>query len=187
MATAAPPASGTGPLLGVAAAGAAVAVALGVYGREHEPTGEAVSTLGFSATINMKAWLTTAALVLAVVQIILALRLYGKLGRGRAPSWVGPAHRVVGLTAFVLSLPVAYHCLWALGLEDDGDQTRRFVHSLLGCAFYGAFVVKVLAVRSRRLPSNTLPIVGGLVFALLVGIWLTSSLWFFQNAGFPSF
>jgi hypothetical protein len=181
------PAPSWAPLLGAALAGAAVAVALGVYGREHDPTGEKLFTLGFSATINMKAWLTTGVLLLAVVQIALALWMYGKLPGRRAPSWVGPTHRVVGLAAFVLSLPVAYHCLWALGFEDDGDQTRRFAHSLLGCVFYGAFVVKVLCVRSRRMPGFALPLVGGLLLAVLVGIWFTSALWFFDTAGFPSF
>lgn len=181
------PRSTSGPLVGAALAGAAVAVALGVYGREHDPTGEAVSTLGFGGTINMKAWLTTGVLVLAVGQVVLAAWMYGKVGSGRAPTWVGPTHRLVGLLAFLVSLPVAYHCLWALGLETDADQTRRFVHSLLGCTFYGAFVLKVLCVRSTRMPGRALPVVGGLVFAVLVGIWLTSSLWFFDSAGFPSF
>lgn len=46
---------------------------------------------------------------------------------------------------------------------------------------------KVIAVRSHRLPSWTLPVVGGSVFSALVVIWLTSSLWFFQNVGFPEF
>ena len=67
------------------------------------------------------------------------------------------------------------------------DHARRFWHSLFGCAFFGAFTVKVLAVRSRRMPGWTLPVVGGLLFSLLVGLWLTSALWFFDNSGFPSF
>ena len=37
------------------------------------------------------------------------------------------------------------------------------------------------------LPGYSIPIAGGLVFAGLVAIWLTSALWFFQNNGFPSF
>ncbi len=64
----------------------------------------------------------------------------------------------------MVSLPVAYHCLWSLGFETDAE-TRRFVHSLLGCPFYGAFAVKVLCVRSARMPGWALPVVGGLVFA----------------------
>ena len=56
-------------LLGAALIGAAISVALGVYGREHDPAGQALFTLGFSGTINMKAWLATIVLVLAVVQV----------------------------------------------------------------------------------------------------------------------
>jgi hypothetical protein len=61
------------------------------------------------------------------------------------------------------------------------------VHSILGCVFYGAIVTKVLAVRMRGLPDRTLPLVGGFVFAVLVGIWVTSSFWFFTSrpAGIP--
>ena len=185
----APPADtsrGTKALVLAILAGAAVAVALGVYGRDHDPAGQALFTLGFSGTINMKAWLATGVIVLAIAQVLLALWMYGKLGR-QAPPWVGPTHRLVGTLALVLSLPVAYHCLWSLGFETDRDSTRRFVHSLLGCAFYGAFTTKVLCVRSAKLPGWALPVVGAFVFATLVGLWLTSALWFFTNVGFPSF
>jgi hypothetical protein len=61
------------------------------------------------------------------------------------------------------------------------------VHSLLGCLFYGAFATKMVIVRSSNLPDFALPLAGGVVFATLVGIWLTSALWFFGNQGFPSF
>jgi Family of unknown function (DUF6529) len=175
------------PLLVAALAGAAVAVALGVYGRHHDPAAQALFTLGFSGTINMKAWLATLVLLLAIVQIVLALWFYGKLGRHPAPAWTGPAHRLIGTLTFLVSLPVAYHCLWSLGFERHPDEARRFWHSLFGCAFYGAFTVKVLCVRSRRVPSWALPVVGGVVFSLLVALWLTSALWFFRTSGFPSF
>jgi uncharacterized protein DUF6529 len=173
-------------LLALAAVGAAVSVLLGVYGREHDPAGQALFTLGFSGTINMKAWLATGAIVLAVVQLLLASWMYGWIGR-TGPAWVGEAHRMVGTLTFLVTLPVAYHCLWSLGFETDSGEGRRFVHSVLGCAFYGAFTTKVLCVRSSRLPGWSLPIFGGLAFATLIGLWFTSSLWFFQNAGFPSF
>ena len=173
-------------LLGAALIGAAISVALGVYGREHDPAGQALFTLGFSGTINMKAWLATIALSLAVVQILLALWLYGKIGRN-APIWVGPTHRLVGTLTFLVTLPVAYHCLWSLGFETDASNARRFWHSLFGCAFYGAFATKVLCVRAKGLPGWALPVIGGLVFSLLVGLWFTSVFWFFDNSGFPSF
>ena len=174
-------------LLPAALIGAAVAVLLGVYGRNHDAAGQALFTFGFSGTINMKAWLATIVFALAITQLLLALWMYGKLGRASAPPWVAPTHRLVGTLAFLVSLPVAYHCLWSLGFKTPSNGTRVFWHSLFGCAFYGAFTVKVLAVRSRRMPNWTLPVVGGLVFALLVGLWFTSSLWFFDHSGFPSF
>ena len=175
------------PLIGAALAGAAVAIGLGVYGRRHDPVGRSLFTLGFSGTINMKVWLATLVLVLACAQVGLALWMYGKVGASAAPGWVPPTHRLVGTLAFLVSLPVAYHCLWSLGFESSVDHARRFWHSIFGCCFYGAFTVKVLAVRSKRMPGWTLPVVGGLVFSLLVGLWLTSALWFFDTSGFPSF
>jgi heme/copper-type cytochrome/quinol oxidase subunit 4 len=166
-------------------AGAAVSVSLGVYGKVHDPTGRSVTTFGFSGIINMKVWLATIVLVLAIVQVLTALRLYGHLGSGPVPRWVAPVHRTVGTLAVVVSLPVAFHCLWSLGFSTY--DTRTAVHSLLGCAFYGAFVAKMLVLQMRRVPGWALPLLGGLVFTLVVALWLTSSLWFFRTVGFPEF
>jgi len=166
-----------------ALAGAAVAVALGVYAQAHDPSGETPYKLFFTTTLNFKVWFATLAVLLAGVQLLTALRMYGKLGSGPQPSWLGDLHRLSGTLAFLVSLPVAYHCLWSLGFQ-SGD-TRVLAHSLLGCAFYGAFVAKVLVVRSSGLPGWALPVVGGLTFTVLVGVWLTSSLWFFTTVDFP--
>ena len=169
-------------------AGGAVAIALGVYGRTHDPTLEAPYHLFFTSTLQLKVWFATAAVALAMVQILLALRMYGKVSvPADAPAWLGDAHRLVGLLAFALTLPVAYQCLWALGFQSA--DTRVLVHSLLGCVFYGAFTMKVLSVRLPGLSNRTLPIAGGLVFAALVGVWLSSSVWFFTSrpAGTPLF
>jgi hypothetical protein len=40
-------------------------------------------------------------------------------------------------------------------------------------------------VRSERLPGMTLPIAGGLMFGVLVAVWLTSGYWFISEDGFP--
>src|SRR4051794_4780821 len=144
------------------AAGAVVAVLLGVFGKVHDPTLDGTTTLGFGTTIEMKVVLTTVIGVLAVLQVIGALWLYGKLGM-RAPSWLGTGHRISGAVALLLSVFVAYHCLWALGLETgrfhDGSEVpvRTVAHGVLGCAVFGAVVVKVTAVRSRRAPGWFLP------------------------------
>ena len=175
-------------LVGVLLVGGAVSVALGVYGQAHDPTHEQPYSLFFSGTIQLKVWFATAAVALAIVQVLLGLRLFDKISLPRrAPAWLGDAHRLVGTLAFLLTLPVAYQCLWALGFQST--DTRVLVHSLLGCVFYGVFTVKVLAVRMHGLPGATLPIVGGLVFAALVGLWLTSALWFLTSRppGIPAF
>jgi hypothetical protein len=165
--------------------GAAVSLTLGVYGRVHDPSGRAITTFGFSGVLNMKAWLTTVVAALALVQLASALRIYGRLGRGAAPHWVNVLHRTSGTVAVIVSAPVAFHCLWALGFSTF--DTRTTVHSLLGCAFYGAFVAKLLTLKMPRLPGWALPVFGGLVFCLIVGLWLTSALWFFQNVAFPGY
>jgi hypothetical protein len=157
-----------------------------VYSNVHDPTGEKPYTLFFSDTIHLKVWFATAVVVLAVVQVLLGARLFDKIHVPRhAPPWLGDAHRLVGTVAFALTLPVAYQCLWGLGFQST--DTRVLVHSILGCVFYGAIVTKVLAVRMHGLPDRTLPLVGGFVFAVLVGVWLTSSFWFFTSrpAGIP--
>jgi hypothetical protein len=117
------------------------------------------------------------------MQVTSALRLYGKIGTGPAPAWLGEVHRLSGTIAFLLTLPVAYHCLWSLGFNADPGFDRVFVHSIAGCLFYGAFAAKVLVVRMDRLPGWALPLAGGLVFTALVTAWLTSAFWFFDTRG----
>ncbi|MET8144677.1 DUF6529 family protein [Sphaerisporangium sp. NPDC005288] len=161
--------------------GGLVAVALGVYGRAHTPTGYAVGLAGFSGAQAMKSWLATAAFVLAIVQLVSALAMYGRIPGLRAPSWTGTLHRWSGRAAFLVSVPVAFHCLYALGAQFD--VPRVLVHSLLGSFFYGVFVAKMLSLPKRDLPGWTLPLLGGLAFAALTGLWLTSSFWFFTTFG----
>jgi Family of unknown function (DUF6529) len=172
----------TGRLLIALVIGALVALSLGIYGREHDPTGRSLVTLFFTNTLTLKAWLATGAVALACLQLIGGLRMYGKLGRSRGPRWIRTAHRISGTGAFLLTIPVAYHCLWALGFQ-SGEGTRILVHGILGCFFFGALTAKVIVVRTRRMPRWALPMMGGLVFSALVGVWLTSALWFFQNQG----
>jgi hypothetical protein len=187
MEAAARPSVSPGWLVGPALVGAAVAVALGVYGHVHDPTGSSVlgDGLFFSGTLNMKAWLATAVVLLACLQVFTASWMFGKLPFAATPSWVPTVHKFSGTLAFLISLPVVYHCLWALGFQDS--STRVLIHSLAGCFFYGAFTAKMLWLRAPALPGALLPVVGGTVFAAVVVIWLTSALWFFDNIGFPSF
>jgi hypothetical protein len=176
------------------AAGAVVALLLGVFGKVHDPTIDGTTTLGFDTVLGMKVVLSVAIGVLAVGQVVGALWIYGKLGI-RAPSWIGTAHRLSGTVALLLSVFVGYHCIWALGLQSGtvhhGDDSftvgaRTVIHGVLGCVVFGAVVVKVVAVRSRRAPGWFLPIAGGLLFATLIVVVLTSAGWYLNEKGWPS-
>ncbi|MFC7724723.1 DUF6529 family protein [Nocardioides sp. GCM10028917] len=173
------------------AAGAVVAVLLGVFGRVHDPTLSGTTDLGFRTVIEMKVVLTTVIGVLAVLQLLSALWLYGRLG-GRPPSWLGTAHRVSGALALLLVVFVGYSCLWALGLEvgtlhtGEAVPLRAVVHGVLGCAVFGGVVVKLVAVRARRAPGWFLPVAGGLLLTLLLVVVLTSAGWYLAARGWPS-
>jgi hypothetical protein len=173
-----------GRLLLAGGLGAVVALTLGIYASAHQPASDLVITLGFTTTITMKVWLATVAAGLAVLQLISALWMYGRLPLGPAPGWLGVAHRISGRLAFIVSLPVAYHCLYQLGFQHS--STRVLLHSIFGCVFYGAFAAKVVVVRSRNMPGRALPIAGGLTFTALIYTWLLSALWYIHTVGFQS-
>ncbi len=171
-------------LAAVLLAGTVVALTVGVYAKLHEPARRPLFTLGFSGMLQMKAWLTTFAAALLIIQLVTALWMWGRLpGAGHAPGWAALLHRWSGSAAFVLTLPVAFHCIWALGFATVG--ARVVIHGLAGCVFYGAYTSKMLGLRTRTLPGWTLPVFGGLVLASLVAVWLTASLWFFTRSGVP--
>lgn len=172
---------GAAKLLVPFAIGAAVTITLGVYGQLHEPTGVAVNVAGFSGPLTVKVWLASCAFVFALVQLVTALAIYGKLPGVAAASWMGGVHRWSGRIAFLLTVPVAIHCLYAVGFQSF--NARVLIHSLLGCFFFGAFTVKMLVLSRRGMPGWALPVLGGLVFTALVGLWLSSSLWFFTTTG----
>ncbi|OLT20506.1 hypothetical protein BJF78_35250 [Pseudonocardia sp. CNS-139] len=162
------------------AVGAAVAVVLGVYGRVHIATGLSLDVPGFTGTLYVKAWLTTVAFVLALVQLGTALVMEGRI-RLAVPN--APAvHRWSGRLAVLCTVPVAVHCLYALGF--GLDDPRVLAHSLAGCLFYGAFVAKMLVLVRPGVPRWTVPVAGGVVFTALVALWLSSSFWVFTSIGF---
>jgi Family of unknown function (DUF6529) len=142
-----------------------------------------IVTAVFSSTIAAKAWLATAALALAFVQVTTAARIYGKLRflpeRG---AGIARVHRWSGRLAFLCTLPVFFHCVTILGWQTP--DTRVAVHSLAGTFVYGAFAAKVLVVRDRTLPGWALPAAGLTLASILTLIWLTSSLWYFTNVRF---
>lgn len=172
---------GIGGVVAALAVGALVAVALGVYGKTHDPTGEALNLAGFSSGVAAKAWLASVAFVLAILQVLSALAMWGRLPRFTAGHGTAVVHRWSGRLAVIVSLPVAAHCLYALGFQ--AFDTRVLLHSLFGCFFYGLFVCKMVVLTRSRTPGWVLPVAGAAVFTGLVGLWATSALWFFSNYG----
>jgi|SRR6185503_14636904 len=175
------PAPATTSLLVPLAIGALVIVTLGAFGRLHDPAGIAVTVPGFSGTLATKSWLATGGFLLALGQLFSALVMFGKVPGIAAPSWIGTVHRWLGRIALVLVIPVAVHCLYAVGFQSS--NARTLIHSVVGCFFFGAFTVKMLVLPRKDVPGWVLPVVGGLVFTGLVVLWLTSSLWFFTTVG----
>jgi hypothetical protein len=167
-------------LLIAVAIGALVAVGLGLFAKVHEPRFFAINVAGFSSGTAVKSWLATLAVVLALFQLVSAFAMYRLIPGGKAPSWIETAHVWCGRLAVLATVPVAVHCLYALGFQTDG---RALFHSLLGCFFYGAFVTKMILLTRKGLREWVIPIAGGLVFFGLVFVWLTSALWFFQTTG----
>jgi Family of unknown function (DUF6529) len=164
----------------IIAAGVVTAVGIGVYGRLHPPAATVLDVAGFSSGAAAKAWLTTLATLLALVQVASALVLTGRLG-GRVPPWTAPLHRWSGRAAVVVTLPVAVHCLYALGFQTG--SLRVLVHGIAGCAFYGVFVAKMLALPRRDVPGRTVPVLGAALAAALAALFATAAAWFFVTSG----
>jgi hypothetical protein len=155
---------------------ALVALTVGLVARQRLAAGKPYFHLFFADTIHMKVWLVTAAIVLAIGQLITASRIYGLLHLPPPGRLYNIVHRWSGRTAIALTIPVAYHCIFLLGFHTY--STRVYIHSLLGSSIYGAFIAKVVIVRSAGFPGWALPVAGGTLFTILLGIWLSSGLWF---------
>jgi Family of unknown function (DUF6529) len=169
-------------------AAAALAVGLYVFGTEHTPD-YSISLFGETGadTIDLKSWLATGVLAFAAVQLGLALWMYGRLPWiGFAPPRVSRVHRAVGALTLLLTIPIAYHCALAYGVQTSVD-TRVAVHSIAGCFIYGAFLAKVILVQTPRwrVPGWALPLAGGTLVVTVAVLWYTSALWYFNDFKLP--
>jgi cytochrome c553 len=145
----------------------------------HQPRSKGYFRLFFTDPLHLKAGFATAAVVLACFQLFTAAWIFRKLPWSK-PAWVNPVHRWSGRLAFACTLPVAYHCIFKLGFRNP--SSRVLAHSLFGCAVYGAFASKVTIVRLHRFPRPVLPLAGGLLFAVLIGVWYTSAVWLYTKS-----
>jgi len=135
----------------------------------------------FSDTLHMKAWLISAVLALSLVQLLTASRIYEMLRFPPQGRLYHAVHRWSGRAAILLTLPAAYDCIFLLGFQTT--DARVYIHSLLGSCVYGAVFAKILIVRSNGFRGWVLPVAGGFLFCILLGLWLTSAFWLFSKIG----
>jgi hypothetical protein len=145
------------------------------------PTSIPTYSFGFSNFTHMKIWVSSAALALAVLQLVWAARMYRLVRFPPGGRFYNLIHRWSGRVALLLTLPVAYHCLIIAG--QTPLDARVLTHMVLGAFFYGVVVAKILIVRRPGLSGWLAPIAGGLLFTILLGLWLTSVPWFVQTYG----
>ena len=159
--------------MGSAVLGAVVASVSGTYS-------DAVTTV-FSSTIAAKVWFASAAVFFAIVQLLTATRMYGRLQRLIAApvKVVARVHRWSGRIALLLTLPVMFHCVFILGFQTV--TTRILIHSILGSFIYGVFAAKVVFLRDHSYPRYAIPVAGGVLFAVLALLWATSAGWYFTS------
>ena len=175
--------SAGGRLIAAALLAIAVTVAIYVSGRVIQPD-YTFSLLG-TDPIPVKSLLATIVLGLAVLQVLLALWIFGRLPlAGSPPRPVPLIHRLAGFAAFAVTVPIALHCLVTYGVQLTSPRVA--IHSISGCFFYGAFTAKVLLVQSRRLPGWVLPVAGGTLAVLVVMLWYTSALWYYNGYQLPT-
>ena len=151
-----------------------------------------IVTTVFSSPIAFKAWFASAAAVLAIVQVLTASRMWGRLQRVVPLSFpvAKRVHRLSGRLAILCTLPVFFHCVFLLGFQTP--DARVAIHSVAGTLVYGLFVAKMLVIRENhrsasredRYPEWALPVAGGVLAATLLVLWVTSSLWYFTNVRF---
>lgn len=171
------------PLAAALAAGALVTVSIGLLERHMLASPHPIPyfQLFFSDPFYMKAWLASAALVLAFGQLVTAAGMYGLLRISTRTRFYHIVHRWSGRVAIALTLPVAFNCLFDLGL--NRMDMRIMIHAILGAFIYGIFVAKFLLIRVDRAPGWILPILGSALFSTVLGLWVTSAYWWFNLYG----
>lgn len=153
-----------------------------VFGTSHTPDYSGTGLFGRTAvdTLPLKSWLAAVAIGVAMFQLGTALWMYRKVPRARAPPHrLGRVHRLAGAVLVLITLPVAYHCMFAYGIQTV--DARVAVHSLAGVFLYGALAAKLTVVHSKRLPGWALPLAGGALLTGVAVLWYTSALWYFNG------
>ena len=132
---------------------------------------DVIETLTRGNPTEVKVLLASAALALAVYQLVLISVGYGKL----RPSFLAPrvassAHRTVGDTIAVLLVVTAAMCVGYFGFEDDAS-----LHVVAAISLLAVLTVKIVVVRWWHAMGRFLPALGISVWLLLALTWLSSA------------
>jgi Family of unknown function (DUF6529) len=132
---------------------------------------DVIETLTRGNPTEVKVLLASAALALAVYQLVLISVGYGKL----RPSFLAPrvassAHRAVGDTIAVLLVVTAAMCVGYFGFEDDAS-----LHMVAAISLLAVLTLKIVVVRWWHAMGRFLPALGISVWLLLALTWLSSA------------
>jgi hypothetical protein len=118
----------------VLVAAAVVTTALAIFGLQHAPN-YSIRLFGSAgpAAISLKSKIATGILGLALLQLLLALWIYGQIpGGATAPHQVRAVHRTCGIILFLATLSVAVHCMFACGVQTT--SARVTIHCYPACS-----------------------------------------------------
>ncbi len=128
--------------------------------------------------ILLKALGASVAFVLAVLNLLIMLQLYGKIRLFPwAPESLAWWHRRQGDVILVLFVLIAYHCV-KYGYVDP-DSPRVLSHSILGSLTMAVITLKFLTVRWIPRLMERIAIIGATLFVATTGTVFTSALWYF--------
>ena len=130
--------------------------------------------------ILLKALGASLAFVLAVLNLLIMLQLYGKISLfpwdSEPLAWW---HRRQGDVILVLFILIACHCV-RFGYIDP-DSPRVLGHSILGSLTLAVIALKFVTVRLIPRLMDHIAVIGASLFVATTGTVLTSALWYFAT------
>ena len=139
----------------------------------------------FDDLIEVKVWLATMIVVIAVVQVVSMALVYGWIPvseRWKEP--VATFHRWEGRTVVFIAVIIAVFCILDPGPQSEPDRQRN--HTMLGIAVLALLVIKIAVVNVAPKAGAVIPVLGFAVAATFMGLWYTSSyaFWFGGGSGY---
>lgn len=148
-------------------------IGLAAYASIHEPTQRGLLFVASDSVVDTKIVLSSLAVALFLAQVgcgWMAARQPAATG-----AQLSEIQRIFAAGGFALSLPVVFHCVWALGWPSEG--VGAWTHAILGCVAYGSYLVHAFGVRAlgarpdRRPPIS--PGTGAVAAVAMTAAWAT--------------